>query len=85
MITAFLFTFLINSVRVVMDMLGVPVITTLPGGVDSAVAYMFGMVFAVWDTLWIVQAPFLALTAFLAYKVVMVSLQAFLGHRVSHG
>lgn len=85
MIIAFIFTFFINSVRVVMDMLGVPVITTLPFGMDTAVSYIFGMAYGVWEVLWPIQPFLVALVAFLGYKVVMITLQAFFGDRITHG
>jgi len=42
---------------------------------------MFGMVFALWDSFWLVQAPFLALIAFLSYKSVQALANLILGSR----
>lgn len=85
MIVAFVITFFLNTIRIIMDMLNVPVVSILPGGMDAAVQFMFGMVFAIWNSVWFVQAPFLGFVAFLTYKVIMVGLQAFFGHRIAHG
>jgi len=85
MILAFLLTFVINSFRIVMDMLSLPVIATLPFGMDAGVSYAFGMVFATWDILWFLQPFWFAFVAFLGYKGSMVALQLLLGNRVAHG
>lgn len=85
MITAFIFTFFINSVRIVMDMIGIPVITELPFGVDAALSSFFGLVYAVLDVFWPLEMIIIVLTAFLGYKALMVGLQMFFGHRISHG
>jgi len=85
MIFSFIATFFINSVRIVMDMVGVPVITELPFGVDAALSSFFGTIYAILNVFWPLQMILIVLTAFLGYKVIMVSLQMFFGHRISHG
>lgn len=85
MIVAFFATFLINSIRVIMDVVGVPVVDSLPFGSDVAVSYSFSLAYGVANSFWPAQALLLALFAFITYKVLMVWLQAFFGHRVSHG
>jgi len=81
MIVAFVITFILNTVRIVMDVLGAPVVSELPFGMDSAVSFMFGMVFALWNKLWFIQAPFLALVAFLSYKSLQALANLILGSR----